>query len=38
MKFCSVFLAPRPEDLPRVIDSKRRALDFIKKTCLGTQC
>jgi hypothetical protein len=28
---------PRPEDLPRVIDSKRRALDFIKKTCLGTQ-
>jgi hypothetical protein len=29
--------ASRPEDLPRVIDSKRRALDFIKKTCLGTQ-
>jgi hypothetical protein len=29
--------ASRPEDLPRVIDSKRRAVDFIKKTCLGTQ-
>jgi hypothetical protein len=29
--------APRPEDLPRVIESKRRAIDFIKKTCLGTQ-
>jgi hypothetical protein len=29
--------APRPEDLPRVIESKRRAVDFIKKSCLGTQ-
>jgi hypothetical protein len=29
--------ASRPEDLPRVIESKRRAVDFIKKTCLGTQ-
>ena len=29
--------APRPEDLPRVTESKRRAIDFIKKTCLGTQ-
>jgi hypothetical protein len=29
--------APRPDDLPRVIESKRRAIDFIKKTCLGTQ-
>jgi hypothetical protein len=29
--------ASRPEDLPRAIDSKRRAVDFIKKTCLGTQ-
>jgi hypothetical protein len=25
--------APRPEDLPRVIESKRRAIEFIKKTC-----
>ncbi|HET9817016.1 MAG TPA: hypothetical protein VFQ33_14760 [Xanthobacteraceae bacterium] len=29
--------APRPEDLPRVIESKRRAVDFITKSCLGTQ-
>jgi hypothetical protein len=29
--------APRPEDLPRVVESKRRAVDFIKKSCLGTQ-
>jgi len=29
--------ASRPEDLPRVIESKRRAVDFIKKTCVGTQ-
>ena len=29
--------ASRPEDLPRVIESKRRAVDFIKKSCLGTQ-
>ena len=29
--------APRPEDLPRVIESKRRAVDFIKKSCLETQ-
>ena len=29
--------ASRPEDLPRVIESKRRAVDFVKKTCLGTQ-
>jgi hypothetical protein len=29
--------APRPEDLPRVVESKRRALEVIKKTCLPTQ-
>jgi len=28
---------PRPEDLPRVIESKRRAIEFIKKSCLATQ-
>jgi hypothetical protein len=26
--------APRPDDLPRVIESKRRAIAFIKKACL----
>ena len=29
--------APRPDDLPRVIESKRRAIDFIKKSCPGTK-
>lgn len=29
--------APRPEDLPRVIESKRRAVNFIKKSCPGMQ-
>jgi hypothetical protein len=29
--------APRQEDLVRVIESKRRAIDFIKKACPGTR-
>ena len=29
--------APRPEDLSRVIESKRRAVNFIKKSCPGMQ-
>src|SRR5262249_60278487 len=27
--------APRADDLPRVIESKRRAIDFVKKACPG---
>ena len=29
--------ASRQEDLPRTIDSKRHAIEFIKKACPGTQ-
>jgi len=29
--------APRADDLPRVLESKRSAIDFVKKACPGTQ-